>query len=232
MSSSTVSARRLLIDAFNYTKPIYFSMLAFFAPALLITLLIPTIASPSASFLMHFIDVIFVTPFVTGASIFYAHQNLTQRGATVPESLQAAGEKFFQLSLLVVLLLVFLIPAFILLIVPGVYLSIRWSFVFYAIMIEGYSASDALSRSWKLTKGHGWFIFRTALLFTLVLIIPTFFIAFMIFLVFRPESPGLSESIGGAIGSTAGFLLSPFGSIYYVLLFMSLVNMAMDNDER
>jgi len=95
-------------------------------------------------------------------------------------------------------------------------------------MIEGYSASDALSRSWKLTEGHWWLIFRTALLFTLALIIPTFFLAFMIFLVVSPESPGLSESIGGV----AGFLLGPFGSIYYVLLFMSLVNMAMDKDER
>ncbi len=205
-------------------------MLAFFAPALLITFLIPTIASPSARFLMQFINMIFITPFVTGASIFYAHQNLTQRGATIPESLQAAGEKFFQLSLLLVLLLVFLIPAFFALIVPGVYLSIRWSFVFYAIMIECYSASDALSRSWKLTKGHWWLIFRTVLLFTLALIIPTVFLAFMIFLVLRPESPDLSESIGGAIGGTAGFLFGPFGSIYYVLLFMSLVNMANDNE--
>jgi hypothetical protein len=224
VTSSTISARRLLIDAFNYTKPIYFPMVVFFVPTLLITLILPTIASPSASFLLEFINVIFVTPFVTGASIFYAHQNLTQRGATVPESLQAAGEKFFQLSLLLILLLVFLIPAFILLIVPGVYLSIRWSFVFYAIMIEGYSASDALSRSWKLTEGHWWLIFRTALLFTLALVIPAFFLA----LVVSPESPGLPELIGGV----AGFLLSPFGSIYYVLLFMSLVNMAMDKDER
>jgi Membrane domain of glycerophosphoryl diester phosphodiesterase len=231
VSSSTVSARRLLIDAFNYTKPVYFSMLAFFAPALLITFLIPTIASPSARFLMQFINMIFITPFVTGASIFYAHQNLTQRGATVPDSLQAAGEKFFQLSLLVVLLIVFLIPAFIL-IVPGVYLSIRWSFVFYAIMIECYSASDALSRSWKLTKGHWWLIFRTVLLFALALIIPTVFLVFLASMIFRPESPDLSESIGGAIGGAAGFLIGPFGSIYYVLLFMSLVNMAMDDDER
>lgn len=143
-------------------------MLAFSVPTLLITLISPTITSPSARFLLEsIINLIFVVPFITGASIFYAHQNLTHRGATIPDSLQAAGEKFVQLFLLIVLLLVFLIPAFILLIVPGLYLSFRWSFVFYAVIIEGYSASDALSRSWKLTKGHWWLIFRSALLFTL-----------------------------------------------------------------
>jgi hypothetical protein len=228
MSSMSISARRLLIDSFNYTKPVYFPMLTFFVPAFLITLLVPTITSPSASFLTQFVNVIFVTPFVTGASIFYAHRNLTQRGATVPESLQAAGEKFFQLALVVVLLIVFLVPAFICLFVPGIYLSVRWSFVFYAIMIEDYSASDALSRSWKLTENHWWLIFRIALLFALTLFIPTFILACIIFLIFSPESPGLSESIGGA----ASFFFGPFGSIYYVLLFMSLVNMAMDKDEK
>jgi len=203
-------------------------MLAFFAPALLITLVLPTISSPSASFLVQFVNSIFLIPFITGASIFYAYQNLTQRGATVPESLQAAGEKFFQLSLLLVLLLVFLVPAFILLVVPGIYLSTRWSFVFYAVMIEGHSASDALSRSWKLTEGHWWLIFRAALLFTFALVVPTFFLAFIVFLVISSETPGLSELIGGI----AVFLLSPFGSIYYVLLFMTLVNMAMDREEN
>jgi hypothetical protein len=226
VSKSTISARRLLIDAFTYAKPVYFPMLAFFAPTLLITLILPTIASPSASFLMQLIDVILVTPFITGASIFYAHQNLTHRGATVPESLQAAAEKTFQLSLLIVLLFVFLIPAF-LLIVPGIYLSIRWSFVFYAVMIEGYSASDAFSRSWKLTEGHWWLIFRAALLFTLALIIPVFLLALIIFAIIGSELPGLFEFIGGFVG----FLIGPLVSIYYVLLFMSLVNMAMGDDE-
>jgi hypothetical protein len=203
-------------------------MLSFFAPTLFFTLISPTITSPSASFFTQFINVIFITPFLTGSSIFYAHQNLTQRGATIPESLQAAGEKFSQLSLVVVLLLVFLIPAFILLIVPAVYLSVRWSFVFYAIMIEGYSAYDSLSRSWKLTAGHWWLISRTGLLFLLVWM-PVFLLAFLILLVLFPSSSQFS-SLAESIGGFTSFLFGPFGAVYYVLLFMSLVNMAMDKD--
>lgn len=225
MNSSNISPRRLLIDTFIYAKPFYFPMLSFFAPTLVVTIILPTIYSPSASFLLEFINIIFVTPFITGASIFYAHQNLTNRGATVPVSLQAAGEKLVQLSLLTAILWVILIPAFLLLIIPGVYLSIRWSFVFYAVMIEGYSASEALGRSWKLTEGHWWLIFRTALLFILALIIPIFIVVLIIFATFGYGLPGLSEGIGGIIG----FLIAPIASIYYVLLFMSLVVMKREN---
>ncbi|GAB1541959.1 hypothetical protein NUACC21_46320 [Scytonema sp. NUACC21] len=224
VSQLRISARRLLLDAFTYVKPVYFSMLAFFVPSLIITLISPTIASPSASFLLSFIDIVFLTPFMTGASIFYAHQNLTRRGATVPLSLQAAGERFFQLSLLTLLVIIVLIPAFVLLLIPGIYLSIRWSFVFYAIMIEGYSASDALSRSWNLTQGHWWLIGRTALLFILAFIVPIFFLSFILVAIFGSDMPGFFELVGGIIGC----LLGPLFSIYYVLLFMSLVNMAVD----
>lgn len=228
MSSLTIRATQLLRDAFTYAKPVYFPMLAFFVPTLLITLISSTITSPSANLLLQFIELIFVTPFITGTSIFYVHQNLTQRGATVPQSLQAGGEKFFQLSLLTIILIVLLIPAFILLIVPGIYLSIRWSFVFYAVMIEGCSASDALGRSWTLTKENWWLIFRAGLLFTFALIIPIFILAILFAATIGSAIPDLPEFIGGIVG----FLIAPLGSIYYVLLFMSLVNMAMDDDKK
>lgn len=217
-------------------------MLVFFAPTLLIGLIIPTITSPSASYLMHFVNVLFVAPFVTGASIFYAYQNLTQRGATVPASLEAAGEKFLQLSLLTVLcftfliptLFIFQIPALILVVIPAIYLSFRWSFVFYAVVVEGYSVLDALRRSWKLTGGNWWLIFRTGLLFTLALIVPIVFLVFIIFGLLRPDLPGLAELKGNLelIGNITVFLISPFLSIYYVLLFMSLVNLAVDNNKK
>jgi Membrane domain of glycerophosphoryl diester phosphodiesterase len=228
VSNLTISARRLLIDSFNYVKPVYFPILAFFVPTILITLIVPTITSPSANVLLKFIEWIFIYPFSTGASIFYAHQSLTQRGATVPSSLQAAGEKFTQLSLVSVLLIVFLIPAFILLIVPGIYLSIRWSFIFYAIMIEGYSASDALSRSWKLTRGHWWLILRAGLLFFTLALLPILLLTLFIVFTLLGSTPELSQLTGGIIA----FLIAPIGSIYYVLLFMTLVNMAMDEENK
>ncbi len=70
---------QLMKDALTYTGPIYVSMLAFAFPSFIISLL-GLGMTPGASVLVTVINLFAIVPFVTGAAIFYVHQNLTNRG--------------------------------------------------------------------------------------------------------------------------------------------------------
>jgi hypothetical protein len=221
-NNSQIQVGQLLKDSFVYTPPIYLTLLVFFFPSLIISLLLLGM-TPGAAVLTSIINLLGIVPFVTGAAIFYVYQTLTNRGATIPDSMQAAGERFAQLVFLTFILFVLLIAGFILLVVPGIYLSIRLSFVYYAVMIENRSTFDAFNRSWRLTQGHWWKIFWAFLVLFFAIFIPAF-IVLIIFTVIDPSG----ADIGGSLLS---FLVSPFISVYYVLLFMSFVNLVEDNGD-
>lgn len=222
MNNSAIQPRQLLRDSFSYIKPFYVAMLAFFAPSLIVALLLPEIASPSATFLVFLINTLCIAPFVTGAAIVYMHQNLTQRGATIPDAMARAGEKFSQLVLLTLIVGLVLLVGFVLLVIPGIYLSVRLSFVFYAVMIENQSALDAIQRSWQLTKGHWWLLFWSLFIIVITLTIPIFVLTFL--------AMSIDPILGESTSAFLTFLVSPFLTTYYVLLFMSFVNLTSLED--
>jgi len=69
---------------------------------------------------------------------------------------------------LIILLLIFLIPLYVLLIVPGIIFSVFWIFSFYVLFIEKKGIWDSLKGSYHLVKGKWWRTFGYILLFTLV----------------------------------------------------------------
>lgn len=219
VSNFEIRAGQLLKDAFTYTPPIYLPLLAFFLPSLLISLLMLGM-TPGATVLISIINLFGIIPFMTGAAIFYAHQNLTNRGATLPDSMQAASERFVQLVILTVITVIVLVIGFVCFIVPGIYLLVRLSFSYYALIIERRSAFNSLSRSWQLTKGHWWKIFTALAIIFLAIFIP----AFVVLVILAIVDPAGVE-IGGSLLT---FLIGPPVSVYYVLLFMSFVNLASE----
>lgn len=57
---------------------------------------------------------------------------------------------------------------FALLIVPGIYLMIRWYFVIYALVDTDISVSEAFDRSTAITRDRWWDVFSLVILVTLV----------------------------------------------------------------
>ena len=83
---------------------------------------------------------------------------------------------------------------FILLIVPGIILTIRWSAASGFLVGQREGVTDALGASWRATKGHSW---------------PIFFAAILMFLAVAVAG-GIVGGVLGAIGERPGAIASAF----------------------
>jgi uncharacterized membrane protein len=56
------------------------------------------------------------------------------------------------------------------LIIPGIIIACRLAFVSYLVMDKKLDPIEAVERSWKLTKGHGWKVFFMAIMSFFIII--------------------------------------------------------------
>ena len=75
---------------------------------------------------------------------------------------------FFKFLLGYILYSVLVIIGFILLIVPGIYLAIKYQYVQYLIVDKNMDVIDAFKESGKMTDGHKWNLFLLLLLFVVI----------------------------------------------------------------
>lgn len=213
---------RLLRDSLNYASSVYVPMLVFFVPSLVLTLLVNVALLEGAlgvTFLLY-LCYLFTVPFVSGASIYFVQKNLTQQGVTIGDAMKRAADKFSQLTLVTLMSGLAIGIGLVLLIVPGIYLSVRLTFIYYAVMIENVPAVDALKRSWEITQNLWGQLFLAFLILGLVVGIPAGIVGALVQPIFASFSGGL-----------IGFFIAPVIAIYSVFLFMRVVNFANESAE-
>ena len=100
-----------------------------------------------------------------------------------------------------------LLPVFVLIAIPIIFLTIRLCFVVCFIVDQESGSSESISQSWTITKGHFWFIFRLFL--------------FM-----------LGLNILGAMAFLIGLLFTvPFSSLILIIAYRHLVNNYTEEEE-
>lgn len=100
-----------------------------------------------------------------------------------------------------------LVPVFILIAIPLVFMTIRLCFVVCFIVDQESGSSESISQSWAITKGHFWFI---TLLFLIML--------------------GLN--VLGAMAFLVGLLFTvPFSSLILIIAYRHLVNNYAEEEE-
>ncbi len=100
-----------------------------------------------------------------------------------------------------------MVPAFILIAIPIIFFTVRLCFVICFIVDQESGASESISQSWTLTKGHFWFIF------TLFLVM-------------------FGMHILGAIPLGIGLLFTvPVSSLIFIITYRSLVNSYIEEEE-
>lgn len=120
-----------------------------------------------AQFLDNFFGII-----PTAGVIFIGHEALTGQRATFRSALDAGFSSWGRMWWTRVLSRLALVVGFLLLIIPGVYLLVRLSLVAPVAVQERISGSAAMRRSFALTQGRFWFVFRLGLVLIGLLILP------------------------------------------------------------
>ncbi|MBE9179017.1 hypothetical protein IQ268_10640 [Oculatella sp. LEGE 06141] len=218
MTTQSLNPKHLLRDCFVICKPIYIPLLILSLPGLILSLTNRLfIEAPLLQNGISLAYSILIVPLFAGAAILYIYRYFVQQKIGLVQSLQAMFPKLAQLSLGVILLLLILIPGFVFLVIPGIYLSVRFGFALYAIALENDSAIGGLSRSWELVKGRWWSVFWAELAGSLTFLIPIGLIGLVI-----GTTLGENAAVSQNLGAVLGFLVSPFVSVYFVLLYLRL----------
>jgi hypothetical protein len=106
------------------------------------------------------------------------------------------------------------------LIVPGVYLAVRWFFVPQAVIVDRARGRAALSRSSELVQGFWWRTFALVLLSNIVIAIPSF----ILLAPFTAIAESTDRAAWALVGSTiATSVTTPFVALYATLLYYDLV---------
>lgn len=125
-------------------------------PKIVAAYLIVALASLIGGTLTGFVDIL-----VAGYAVVVAYRALGG---------EPAAERSFGVRLAIVFVAnliagIAVVIGLLLLVVPGVYLLVRFRLVTAAVMLEDRGPVDALARSYELTEGHGWTVFGVVVLF-------------------------------------------------------------------
>jgi len=160
-----------------------------------------------------------VAPLIAAATIHMLQRLADGERAHAGPSIQAGLDVFAPVFLAVLLSGVGIALGLALLILPGIYVAVRWYFVAQSVVIDGARSTEALRGSWRLTNGY-WF--RTLGVIALANI-AAFLPASIIILPLQ----ALAESADRQVISLAGMILTealtaPFVALVSTLLFFDI----------
>jgi hypothetical protein len=159
-----------------------------------------------------------VAPLITAICV-YALQSVAAGGT--PRAREAIVKGFEQFSpiFFAVLLAALGILLGAILIVPGVYLFVRWYFVPQAVVLEGAHGGSALRASGRLVEGSWW---RTLGLIVLVNVVAVL-AAVVLGAPFTAAADSADRAIWSLVGQiVASSVAQPFGALYSTLLYFDL----------
>jgi uncharacterized membrane protein SpoIIM required for sporulation len=160
--------------------------------------------------------IVAIAPVIGGIGMYFNYRYLQQGTIDLRAAVDKALAHSGQLILGSIIYFVATIVGTICLVIPGIYIAVRFGFVLYAIISENCSASDGFKYSSKLVAGRWWNVFGSFFV-VIILLIPLIIIAAIIgaILVKQPAMVAIINSILGA-------LVTPPIMLYYVKLYLRL----------
>jgi uncharacterized membrane protein len=152
--------------------------------------------------------------------LYAAFQAMRGRPVQITDAIRRGLSRFWSIVGLAILQWLGISIGFLLLVIPGIMLFIRWSAALPACVVEGLGPLASMKRSAELTKGNRWKIFGMYVLVWLVGIVLIAIIGGIIFgLIGAASVAGLSRGFG--VGSVISLVLSAVLTAYInVLLVM------------
>jgi hypothetical protein len=159
-----------------------------------------------------------VAPLITAICV-YALQSVAAGGSPRAREALVKGFESFSPIFFAVLLAALGILLGAVLIVPGIYLFVRWYFVPQAVVLEGAHGAGALRASGRLVEGSWW---RTLGLILLVNV-AALLVAVVLSAPFTAAADRADRAVWALIGQiVASTVTQPFGALYSTLLYFDL----------
>jgi hypothetical protein len=175
----------------------------------------PTFAEAAIPALVSYLV---VAPLITAICV-YALQSVAAGGSPGAREAIVRGFESFSPIFFAVLLAALGILLGAILILPGVYLFVRWYFVPQAVVLEGARGASALRASGRLVEGSWWRTFGLIVLINVVALL----IAVGLNAPFTAAADNADRALWALIGEIVGSsLVQPFGALYSTLLYFDL----------
>jgi hypothetical protein len=159
-----------------------------------------------------------VAPLITAICV-YALQSVAAGGSPGAREAIVKGFESFTPIFFAVLLAALGILLGALLIIPGIYLFVRWYFVPQAVVLEGARRAGALRASGRLVEGSWWRTLGLIVLVNLVVVI----LAVVLSAPFRAAADSADRALWALVGQTiTSALTQPFTALYSTLLYFDL----------
>lgn len=175
--TQSINPGRLLKDTFRTIGSIYIPLLVFGLSELAVLAAVclgALIGAPLITVLTILLRLIF-SRWVCSAVIYYTYQYLSGNRISIDSAFRRARSQTRRLILGYFLgyflLLLISISAPYLLIIPGIYLSVRLGFVLHGITVDNLSFTRGIRHSWNLVKGHWWSTFIAMIVVLIVSLI-------------------------------------------------------------
>jgi hypothetical protein len=161
-----------------------------------------------------------ITPIITAICIYALQSIAGGERPSAGQVLVAGFEAFTPLFGAVVLAALGIALGFAALIVPGVYLAIRWYFVPQTVVIEGARGPAALSRSSEIVQGFWWRTLGLVVLANVAVAIP----GVLLLAPFSAIAASTDEAVWALIGTILSTsVTTPFVALYSTLLYYDLL---------
>ncbi len=160
-----------------------------------------------------------VTPIIAAICIYALHEIAAGERPSPGGVFVAGFEAFTPLFAAILLAAVGIAIGFLLLIVPGVYLAVRWIFVPQAVVIDGARGAGALSRSALVVQGFWWRTFGLILLANVAVAIPGLLLLAPFTAIADSTDRAVWQMVGSAITTS---VTTPFVAIFSTLLYYDL----------
>jgi hypothetical protein len=159
-----------------------------------------------------------VAPLITAICV-YALQAVAAGGKPVAREAIVKGFESFTPIFFAVALAALGILLGAILIIPGIYLFVRWYFVPQAVVLEGAHGAGALRASGRLVEGSWW---RTLALILLVNV-AALLAAVLLGAPFTAAADSADRAVWSLVGQVlASAVTQPFGALYSTLLYFDL----------
>ena len=233
--TQSINPGRLLKDTFRTIGSIYIPLLVFGLSDLAVVAAVglgALIGAPLITVLTILLRLIF-SRWVCSAVIYYTYQYLSGNRISIGSAFRRAISQTRRLILLILgdfLLLLISISAPYLLIIPGIYLSVRLGFVLHGITVDNLSFTRGIRHSWNLVKGHWWstFIAMIVVLIVSLIFLTPIYVGILIGATLIPDSANSQViSIFTFTGVSVVFVsiylvIAPFMTVYDTLLYKFL----------